>query len=842
MADAGATGSPPLASWRDARAIPVGPDAAPYAALLDITFDLSCLLDQAGRISYASPSVNRLLGYSPAELHSLDLFGCVHPEDREALQVTVGKVLAGPEPVPTTCRVQAADGTYRLLEVTAVNLRDDPAVRGIALAARDLTDEQTARRQAETVADQLRVIVDNSPVIVFSLDAAGIVTSARGRELEDLGIDADTVVGSSIFSLGPRAEAAADAVRRALAGEDVDITLDMQGRRFDLRYRPVREGGRITGVFGVGTDISAAAEAMDLLRTSEGRWRSLVAAGADARLIVETTGDGIALVDATGRATYVNHRMSELSGVPHEQLMSGQLTQWLDDRAMSLVHSARERRLAGQGGSYEIPYRRQDGEERHLLVTTTPLRLPAPHDGLLVLVSDITQRKRAEAELERLALHDALTGLPNRALLLDRISGALTRRRRHGGVIALLLLDVDQFHSVNDSVGPDGGDDLLRQFTERLERTVRAGDTVARLGSDDFAVLTEELENENEAALLAERLLHALAEPVHLPSRSGRVEVVVTASIGVAVTMADALRPEDLLQRGELAMHRAKVRGRACHEVLSDAGEQQAVDRLRVVNELRTGLRRGEVVLHYQPLVELASGRLVGAEALARWQHPERGLLGPEEFIGLAEESGLIRELGARVLRAACTEAARPDFGQPSDAEAPLQIAVNLSTQQLADPGLSDLVASVLADSGLAPHRLMLEVTETALLADTTAALQELQGLRRLGVQLALDDFGTGFSSLTYLKRFPLHELKIDRSFVSELAVDTASYAIVASVIGLARAIGLSVVAEGVETEQQRRGLLQLGCTLGQGYLFGRPVPADQFPRGTRPADPTGGS
>jgi EAL domain-containing protein (putative c-di-GMP-specific phosphodiesterase class I) len=244
------------------------------------------------------------------------------------------------------------------------------------------------------------------------------------------------------------------------------------------------------------------------------------------------------------------------------------------------------------------------------------------------------------------------------------------------------------------------------------------------------------------------------------------------------------------------------------------------------------------VVLHYQPLVELASGRIVGAEALARWQHPERGLLGPDEFIGLAEESGLIRELGAWVLRTACSEAARTAYGQPSTDENPLQIAVNLSTQQLADPGLSDLVASVLADTGLAPHRLMLEVTETALLADTTAALQELQALRRLGVQLALDDFGTGFSSLTYLKHFPLHELKIDRSFVSELSIDAASDAIVASVIHLARAIGLSVVAEGVETEQQRRGLLQLGCTLGQGYLFGRPVPADQFPRSADVAEP----
>jgi diguanylate cyclase (GGDEF)-like protein/PAS domain S-box-containing protein len=546
----------------------------------------------------------------------------------------------------------------------------------------------------------------------------------------------------------------------------------------------------------------------------------------DYRLIVETIEDGIALVDADDRVLYANARLTELSGIPADQLLGSTLRSWLDARALPLVDAARERRLAGRGSQYELPFRRPDGEERHLLIDASALQPSAPHPGFVVLVSDITERKRAEAELARLALHDALTGLPNRALLLDRIAGALTRRRRHGGVVALLLVDVDEFTALNESLGTPGTDDLLRQFSDRLDRTVRAGDTVGRLGGDTFAVLTEELEGEPEASLLAERLLAATAEPTRLTGHRGPVQVVVTVGIGVAITSADAVAPEELLLRAELAMHRAKIRGPASVEVLSDAGEEQAAGRLRVVNELRAGLRRGELVLHYQPIVELASGRIVGAEALARWQHPERGLLGPEEFIGLAEESGLIRELGAWVLRTACRQSAR----SAATGERRLTIAVNLSTQQLADPGLADLVTSVLADTGLPPDRLMLEVTETALLADTTAALEELLALRRLGVQLALDDFGTGFSSLTYLKRFPLQELKIDRSFVIELGIDPASDAIVAAVIELARAIGLSVVAEGVETEEQRQGLLRLGCTFGQGYLFGRPVLGDQFP------------
>ncbi len=936
----------------DAWVLPTSEHAADrYAALLDIAFDLSCLVDSSGSVHYASPSVLRILGRCAQDASSFDIFTCLHPDDAEGFRQLLDAVVRGTEPVRTRGRVRTADGSYRLIEALAVNLLDDPQVGGIALAGRDLTGEQEARRQARSAQEQLAVMLDNSPVIVFSLDREGTITSARGRELTDIGIDPGSLVGVSIYSFADddRSVVTADAVTRCLAGEDVDIVYELGGKLFDLRYRPVREPGEIVGVLGVGTDISASVRAMEQVRASEARWRSLVASSVDAalvcdgdpdatitflspasvsifgwepedvlgrsafefvhdddvpdarraflrvagdpewretvefrirhrdgsyrwaesavrnllddpavrgvvgnlrditerresrqaleasearyRLIVESTREGIALVDSERTILYANERLATVTGLPLERLVGSKVDQWLDERAMPFVEEGRKRRaVQGGGSSYEIPFRRPDGEDCHLMITVTPLPPDAPYEGTLVLASDVTQRKRAEAELERLALHDALTGLPNRALLLDRIAGSLTRRRRHGGVVALLLVDVDQFTSVNDSLGNRGGDELLRTFTERLERMVRAGDTVGRLGGDEFAVLTEELESESEAALLAERLLAALSEPVLLVGAEGPVEAVVTASVGVAVTASDTIRPEDLLARGELAMHRAKNRGRACHEVLSDNGGPQAVDRLRVVNELRSGLRRGELVLHYQPLVELASGRVVGAEALARWNHPERGLLGPDDFIALAEESGLIRELGAWVLRTACGQVVRAAAAGfvPGDS-API-IAVNLSAQQLADPGLASLVAGVLSDTGLPAHRLMLEVTETALLSDTSAAIDELEALRRLGVQLALDDFGTGFSSLTYLKRFPLHELKIDRSFVSELGTDPASGAIVASVIQLARAIGLSVVAEGVETEGQRRALLDLGCTLGQGFLFGHPVPAEDFP------------
>ncbi|MDQ1650258.1 MAG: hypothetical protein QOG60_2315 [Frankiaceae bacterium] len=930
---------------------------AAHATLLDLAFDLTGLVDAAGRLRYVGTAVD-LFGYTQDDLNSRSLLRCLHPDDRRSVSAAWRRLLDGERTAGFSCRLRRADGAYRTLEVRAVNLLGDPGVSGIALAARDLSDQQAAADLAAQVEERMRTLVDNSPVIVFALDTDGVITFARGRELTELGIDGDALVGRSIFSFGDNSRSTADAVARCLGGEDVDLVIDLRGRQFDLRYRPRWENGVVTGVFGVGTDISPTVAALEQVQASEARWRSMVTASADAamvtdadgvvrflspaapsvfgwnaedaiglsaydfahpddvpelraafdavlaepdqqrtvefrirtpdgalrwaevamrnrlhdplirgmignlrdvserhrardalaesearyRLIVETTQDGILLVDAAGRITWANQQAVDLGGRTREELLSHRGDDLVDARAAPLLEAARRRRQAGTGSTWEMPYTRPDGEERHLLIKTTPLQLsstePDAPPGLLVLVSDVTQRKRAEGELARLALHDGLTGLPNRGLLLDRVAGALTRRRRHGGLISLLVLDVDQFHSVNDSVGTAGADDLLLQYTQRLNQTVRAGDTVARLGSDEFAVLSEELEGDADAALLADRLLTALAQPMVLPGPTGPVDVVVTASIGVALTRADALRPDDLLQRAELAMHRAKARGRACYETVSDAGEQIGVDRLRVVNDLRAGLRRGELELHYQPVVELASGRVVGAEALVRWHHPERGLLGPDSFIALAEASGLIRELGAWVLRTACRQAMDPAFravGGPGEQV----VAVNLSTQQLADPRLVELVSSVLAETGMAPHRLMLEVTETALFADTTAALTELQSLRRLGVRLALDDFGTGFSSLTYLKRFPLHELKIDQSFVAELMEDPASDAIVASVVSLARAIGLAVVAEGIETEAQRRWLIDIGCTLGQGFLFGRPVPADRF---AELYGPTGGT
>lgn len=440
-----------------------------------------------------------------------------------------------------------------------------------------------------------------------------------------------------------------------------------------------------------------------------------------------------------------------------------------------------------------------------------------------VFVDLYFERKRAQAAEHALlhqALHDSLTGLPNRALLIDRLSQALARRERRRLEAAVLFLDVDRFKWVNDSLGHAAGDALLVTAAGRFESVLRPGDTVARFGGDEFVVLCEDLETELEALAVAERLSDVLAAPFHLKDR----EIRLSASIGIALSSSRHDTPDALLRDADAAMYRAKEKGRERIELFDDDMRTRAVARLETESALRRGLERGELTVYYQPIIEFASGRAVGLEALVRWKHPERGLVQPSEFIPVAEETGLILGCGAAVLAEACTHVARWNERHPG--RPPLAVSVNLSAHQLLSGGLGGLVAGALERSGLEPRLLCLEITETVLMADAGASRAALEGLKDLGVMLALDDFGTGYSSLAYLRGFPVDVLKIDRSFVLGLGESAQDTAIVASVIALAHALGLRAVAEGVETSEQAARLQELGCDLAQGYHWSVPLTA----------------
>jgi len=415
-------------------------------------------------------------------------------------------------------------------------------------------------------------------------------------------------------------------------------------------------------------------------------------------------------------------------------------------------------------------------------------------------------------------LHDPLTDLPNRTLFLDRLALALARLRRQKTRIAVLFIDLDNFKVVNDSLGHGAGDKLLVELGGRLRDAIRPSDTIARFGGDEFVVLCEDLSEARDAVMVGERIVAAASEPFQLEGR----EMFVTASVGVALAIEGDSTPETLLRDADVAMYRAKERGRGRVEVFDEALRTRIMERLDLENGLRRALQRDELRVYYQPEVSASQGRMIAVEALVRWEHPERGLLEPKEFVPLAEETGMIVEIGEWVLNEACRQiAAWRANGSDID------LAVNVSARQLVQPDIVEVVRGALERSGLPPDSLCLEITESAVMRDPEAALATLTLVKDLGVKVALDDFGVGFSSLAQLKEMlPLHALKVDRSFISGLADDDRNSAIVAAVVMMATTLGLTAIAEGVETEAQAMQARALGCDISQGFFYTAPEPA----------------
>ncbi len=485
-------------------------------------------------------------------------------------------------------------------------------------------------------------------------------------------------------------------------------------------------------------------------------------------------------------------------------------------------------KTTAEPGSVEFRILRPDGSLRWAHGRVRPVLAADGVSRLLGTVQDVTDRRAAEGALAHQAIHDPLTGLPNRDAFMKQLAERMDRGKRACG-LAVFFLDIDRFKWLNDSRGHAAGDELLVEVGRRLRAGMRPGDAVARFGGDEFVVLCEDVSTEPEAERLADRLAGMLGQPVEVAGE----ETAVTVSIGIAYLAAgrSASSCEALVADADAAMYQAKEGGRDRHEIFDATTRQAATTRHETVNAMRRGLERSEFVVHYQPEIDLITGQLVGFEALVRWDRPGLGLLAPVEFIALAEETGLILPMGTEVLRTACRQAASWQAARLTGTAAalrPLKLSVNLAPRQLLDPSLYEAVETALSRSGLRPEQLCLEITESVLLSDAEASTRALARLRGIGVSIAVDDFGTGFSSLTYLKQFPVDALKIDRSFVQGLGRDNEDRAIVASVVDLAHAFGLTTIAEGVETLEQLEELRTIGCAQGQGYLWSRPLPAVQ--------------
>ncbi len=440
---------------------------------------------------------------------------------------------------------------------------------------------------------------------------------------------------------------------------------------------------------------------------------------------------------------------------------------------------------------------------------------------VIAVARDISERVEARAQLDYLAYHDALTGLPNRALLHDRLLHALAQAHRNERLVALLFLDLDRFKSINDALGHPLGDALLQAVAERLHYCVREGDTIARPGGDEFAVILEGVQYVDDIAQVTQKIIGAFLEPFRVQHH----EIFITASIGITIYPIDEKDPDNLLKNADIAMYRAKEMGGKSYQFYTADMTERVVERMQLENRLRHALERGEFVVHYQPLFQLDSNRIVGMEALLRWQPPGAELVYPDTFIPVLEDTGLIVPVGAWVLETVSTQLAAWNRGR----DTPLRASINISPRQLGDPAFESTAKGILVAGGHAPGLLEFEITESALLQNTDTVIGTLNRLRKLGVRLAMDDFGTGYSSLSHLRHFQIDILKIDRSFVRDLASDADAAAIVAAIVALGSALKLAVVAEGVETEQQLAALRGYNCNLVQGYLFSRPVPAAEM-------------
>ncbi|HKK01848.1 MAG TPA: EAL domain-containing protein, partial [Desulfuromonadales bacterium] len=605
------------------------------------------------------------------------------------------------------------------------------------------------------------------------------------------------------------------AVKKTLA----DGQVHREGKRlaqssliFKTTAAPVKDAeGIILSVVEISRDVTEEKKTEERLRQSEQRYANLFQGNASVMLVFEQKTRQI--VDANPAACL-------FYGYTKEQMTSMKITEINVLSREEISREIEEARAAGRR-HFRFQHRLASGDIRDVEVFSGPVVVEG-QSLIYALVYDVTERVLAEKKLQYLALHDVLTGLANRSLLEDRLSQALIRAQRHGETGGVFFLDLDHFKNINDSLGHQIGDLLLQQVAERLGRALRREDTISRLGGDEFILLLPGIKDGPEAALLAAEILHKLARSYQLPGK----EVFITSSLGISLYPSDSLDFGTLIRNADTAMYHAKSEGRNNFQFFRSEMTTAVQQRLSLEHDLRRALTKDEFRLYYQPQVDAVTGEFVGVEALIRWLHPERGVVPPADFIPIAEENGLIDQIGAWVLRTACVQ----NRQWQSMGCQPIQIACNVSGRQFRNPNFIDTLDQILKESGCDPQRLEIEVTENILMENIEQSIATLVDLKTRKISLAIDDFGTGYSSLNYLRVFPIDRLKIDRSFVTRVTENVDDVAIANAIISLARTLKLDVVAEGVETAEQAALLRELGCDKFQGYFFGRPVPADALP------------
>lgn len=697
------------------------------------------------------------------------------------------------------------------------------AIRNVSNSHRKLlisTAEKERTQEALRKSEQYKNLfkLANDAILVIEPDTEKVL-DANDKACELYGFDRREFLGMSLKSISENPARGADQLSKleekgsCREFESVQFRADGIALNLLINASIIEYQGR-RAILSINRDITQKKRADAALRESEYKMRTLL----------DSMSEGLVQVNTDEVIEFVNDRFCEMTGYTRKELL-GKVTFDLlfDDYDKEYVKGINNKRVQGESGQYEIKLLKKSGESLHTIVGGAPI-LDAEQKviGTMGVFTDITERKRIEEQMVHDAFHDALTGLANRKLFMEHLRLTLARAKREANkLFAVLFLDFDRFKVINDSLGHAEGDRLLIAIAGRLRFILRPGDLVARLGGDEFTILLSELDSPEDAIGVAQRIHEEMATPFDL----GGSEIVTSASIGIAFSNGDYKEAEEILRDADIAMYRAKTRGKACHQIFDQTMHEEARNRLHIEREMRQALEQNEFCLYYQPIVDLKTGFLSGFESLIRWKHPIRGMVSPAEFVPLAEENNMILPLGKWILQESCRQM---KFWQTINPAAEnMMISVNLSGKQFLQQDLVEQVSATLSETGLSPKSLKLEITESYLMENSELAITTINRLRELGLQLSLDDFGTGYSSLSYLHSLPVSFLKIDRSFVSRMNESKENSEMVSTIVRLAQNLKMKVIAEGVETVEQMAHLQKLECEFGQGYFFSKPVEAE---------------